>query len=69
MERTPSLTIEGNPLLIRKSFKENHYYRNNPLTIEGHALRINNNNNNNDNNSNNSWKSPTTEGSPLLMSK
>ena len=28
MERTPSLTIERNPLLIRKSFEEMFYYRN-----------------------------------------
>ena len=32
MEGTPSLTIEGHPLLIRKSFKEIPYYRNNSLT-------------------------------------
>ena len=40
MEGKPSLTIEGNPLLIRKSFKEIPYNRNNSLTIEGNALRI-----------------------------
>ena len=34
MERTPSLTIEGNLLLIRKSFKETPYYRTNSLTNE-----------------------------------
>ena len=44
MEGKPSLTIEGNPLLIRKSFKEIPYYRNNSLTIEGNALRIKTNN-------------------------
>ena len=44
MERTPSLTIEGQPLLIRKSFKDIPYNRNNPLTIEGNALRIKTNN-------------------------
>ena len=44
MERTPSLTIEGNPVLIRKSFKETPYYRNSSLTIEGNALRITTNN-------------------------
>ena len=44
MERRPSLTIEGNPLLIRKSFKEIPYNINNPLTIEGNALRIKTNN-------------------------
>ena len=44
MEGKPSLTIEGNPLLIRKSFKEIPYNRNNPLTIEGNALRITTNN-------------------------
>ena len=40
MEGKPSLTIEGNPLLIRKSFKEIPYTRNNSLTIEGDALGI-----------------------------
>ena len=44
MERTPCLTIEGNPLYIRKSFKEIPCYRNDSLTIEGHALRITTNN-------------------------
>ena len=44
MEGKLSLTIEGNPLLIRKSFKEIPYTRNNPLTIEGNALRIKTNN-------------------------
>ena len=44
MEGKPSLTIEGNPLLIRKSFKDIPYNRNNPLTIEGNALRIKTNN-------------------------
>ena len=34
MERKLSLTIEGIPLLIRKSFKEIPYYRNNSLTNE-----------------------------------
>ena len=38
MERRPSLTIEGNHLLIRKTFKEIPYYENNSLTIEGNAL-------------------------------
>ena len=60
MERTPSLTIEGNPLLIRESFKEIPYYRNNSSTIEGSALRIK---------TYNSWTSLTTGRSPLLMSK
>ena len=60
MEGKPSLTIEGNPLLIRKSFKEIPYYRNNSLTIEGHALRIK---------TNNSWKSLTIGRSLLLISK
>ena len=40
MEGKPSLTIEGNPLLIRKPFKEIPYNINNSLTIEGNALRI-----------------------------
>ena len=40
MERTPSLTIEGNPLLIRKPFKEIPCYRNKSLTMEGNALRM-----------------------------
>ena len=40
MERRPSLAIEGNPLLIRKSFKEIPYNINNSLTIEGNALQI-----------------------------
>ena len=44
MEGTPSLTIEGNPLLIRKLFKEISYNRTNPLTIEGNALGITTNN-------------------------
>ena len=44
MERRPSLTIEGNPLLIRKSFKEIPYNRHNPLTIEGNSLRTTTNN-------------------------
>ena len=44
MEGKPSLTLEGNPLLIRTSFKEIPYYRNDSLTIEGNALRINTNN-------------------------
>ena len=39
MEGKPSLTIKGNPLLIRKSFKEIPYYINSFLTIEGNALR------------------------------
>ena len=43
MEGKPSLTIEGNPLLIRKSFKEIPYNRTNSLTIEGNDLRIKNN--------------------------
>ena len=60
MERKPSLTIEGNPLLIRKSFKEISYYINNSLTIEGNALRKNK--------TNNSCKSLTIGRSPLLMS-
>ena len=60
MERTPSLIIEGYPLLTRKTFKEILYYRNNSLTIEGNALRTK---------ANNSWKSPTIEGSPLLINK
>ena len=34
MERKPSLSIEGSPLLIRKSFKEIPYYRNSSLTNE-----------------------------------
>ena len=38
MKRTPSLTIEGNPLLIRKTFKEIPYYISDFLTIEGNAL-------------------------------
>ena len=44
MEGKPSLTIEGNPLLIRKSFKEIPYNRNNSFTIEGNALLIKTNN-------------------------
>ena len=38
MERTPSLTIEGHPLLIRKSFKEIPYYNNTFFTIERNPL-------------------------------
>ena len=38
MERTPSLTIEGHPLLIRKSFKEIPYYNNIFFTIERNPL-------------------------------
>ena len=38
MEGKLSLTTEGNPLLIRKTFKEIPYYRNISLTIEGNAL-------------------------------
>ena len=42
MERTPSLTIEGNPLLIRKTFKDISYYINKSLTnkdiIQGSPL-------------------------------
>ena len=42
MEGKPSLTIEGNLLLIRKAFKEIPYYRNKPLTnkdiIQGNNL-------------------------------
>ena len=34
MERTPSLTIEANPLVIRKSFKEIPPYRTNSLINE-----------------------------------
>ena len=44
MEGKPSLTIEGNPLLIKKSFKEIPYNINKSLTIEGNALRIKTNN-------------------------
>ena len=44
MKGTPSLTTEGNPLLIRKSFKEILYNLNNSLTIEGNALQIKTNN-------------------------
>ena len=32
MEGTPSLTTEGNPLLIMNTFKEIPYYRNKSLT-------------------------------------
>ena len=60
MERTPPLTIEGPPILIRKPFKDIPYYRNSSLTIEGNALRIR---------TNNSWTSLTIGRSPLLMSK
>ena len=42
MEGKPSLNIEGNPLLIRNTFKEIPYNRNNSLTIEGNVLRIKN---------------------------
>ena len=42
MEGKPSLTIEGNPLRIRKSFKEIPYSKNSSLTIEGNALQIKN---------------------------
>ena len=42
MEGKPSLTIEGNPLLMRTTFKELHYYRNRSLTnkdiIQGNPL-------------------------------
>ena len=42
MEGTPSLTTEGNPLLIRKPFKEIPYYKNRSLTdkdiIQGNPL-------------------------------
>ena len=34
MEGKPSLTIEGNPLVIRNTFKGTPYYRKNSLTIE-----------------------------------
>ena len=44
MDGKYSLTIEGNPLLIRKSFKEIPYYRNNSLTMEGNALQQKTNN-------------------------
>ena len=60
MEGNLSLTIEGNPLLIRIPFKEIPYYRNNSLTIEGNALRIK---------TSNYWKSLNIGRSPLLMSK
>ena len=53
---TQSFTIEWHPLLQ----KEIPYYRRNSLTIEGNALRII---------TSNSWKSPTIEGSPLLLRK
>ena len=42
MEGTPSLTIEGHPLLIRNTFKAIPYYRNKSLTdkdiIQGNPL-------------------------------
>ena len=42
MEGKPSLTTEGNPLLIRKTSKEIPYYRNKSLTnkdiIQGNPL-------------------------------
>ena len=44
MEIRPSLTIEGNPLLIKTYFKEIPYYRREPLTIQGNALGIKTNN-------------------------
>ena len=54
MEGKPSLTIEKHILL----YNEIPCYRRNSLTIEGNALRTK---------TNNSWKSPTIEGSRLLI--
>ena len=55
MEGKPSLTIEGNPLLIRTYFKEIPYYRRKSLTVEGNPLR--------------EISKQTVEGNPLLHSK
>ena len=64
IHRNPSLYIEtpyyGKESLGVEGNPSLPYYINKSLTIEGNALRIK---------TNNSWKSPTIEGSPLLMRK
>ena len=40
MEGKPSLTIEGNPLLMRNTFKDIPYYRNKSLTNNTEFMEI-----------------------------